>query len=321
MSIRFVTYSDQSIDQTLLQTSANQHKIDLSVILIEDRWVSHWQKIEYLLQFLKTQVPSNDYVCYLDAFDTIFNQSQDNIVNKFESLEKDLIFGSEANYSMSIKSQIGPYLEKYPTVDPLYNYLNAGTFMGKKESIITFIESVLNYFKIQLPDQHLYSSGEDDQSYFNIFFVEYTLGNVDSPISIGLDNRQILFGCTGGRVAAIPETFASVPLQFIYYKKERSVLKRSGLLHLQRFFLDLVHDDDSFFNKKTNERPVIIHSPGSGSNFRAIVSFNRETKAEFSNLFDRSSLFAKLKTYWTFLKLKIKHPFESNLIRFYYSYK
>lgn len=133
-----------------------------------DEWINWYTKKHKILDFCKTK-NTDDIICVVDGFDTIVLSSLNEIVNKYKSLNYDIVFSRGANSS--------DIIIKY-TQDKLYgrcnNYrLNSGMYIGNVKSIIEFWKDI--------------KYTDDDQIY-----ATYTCKK-SKNINIGIDINNILF--------------------------------------------------------------------------------------------------------------------------------
>ena len=104
-----------------------------------DKWINFYTKIHKILDFCKTK-NSDDIICIIDGFDTVVLSSSDEILDKYKSLNHDIVFSKAMMYHNTFV--------KY-TQDKIFgrfnNYhLNSGMHIGNVESIIKFWKDI-NY--------------------------------------------------------------------------------------------------------------------------------------------------------------------------------
>jgi hypothetical protein len=111
-----------------------------------DKWINFYTKIHKILDFCKTKNP-DDIICIIDGFDTIVLSSLDELLDKYKSLNYDIVFSKAMNpHNIFLKY----------TQDKIFgkcndSHLNSGMHIGNVESIIKFWKNI-NY-------------NDDDQQY------------------------------------------------------------------------------------------------------------------------------------------------------------
>lgn len=277
-SIRYITYSNRPVDDTLLTSTAKTYNKPIEVLKLDGKWRSHWHKIILLYKDLTSKEDKETYICFLDAYDTLINSPSESTASALSGLEGKVMFGAEANFALTFPEKRKEIKEAYPILHSYYNFLNAGTFIGKSKDVIALIEFICKHFNIDLADPSLLTSPHEDQCYFSILYVLQHQGIVDLPVEIVLDHQQQLFGCTGGRTAAVLWPLTSLFVQAIYFRRERNLLRRVNHLDLQDLLIDYCFKKGTFYNRITKTAPMILHCPGTRSNFRSIIKKAKQNK-------------------------------------------
>jgi hypothetical protein len=115
--------------------------------------------LEYLESYI---IGKYDYILFLDATDTNFIKSPEGIIEKFKSLDCNIILGGEkglwppTNYT---------HLYSDKRINSEYKYLNSGTYFGYTEKIVEHLSNII---------EKQYQKGIDDQGNWTI---EYLLHN------------------------------------------------------------------------------------------------------------------------------------------------
>ena len=85
----------------------------------------------YLLRDLTLNISDNRILLIMDGFDTLFNGTKEQILERFYSQNTNLLISGEKAFTY----QWDNYKDKYDKLDYLYKYLNAGTFIGYSNCI------------------------------------------------------------------------------------------------------------------------------------------------------------------------------------------
>ena len=126
-------------------------------------------KLKYIVDFCKKRNP-NDIVLYTDCWDVIIVGDCDDLLKKYKSFHKDIVFSSEKTpFSQPM------IFYKYNWYNDSFPYLNAGVMIGKAGTIVSLIEK---YWK---KDEFI-----DDQYLWRTIYLE----NKDK---IGLDTEVKMF--------------------------------------------------------------------------------------------------------------------------------
>ena len=64
---------------------------NIIILGYNDKWINFYTKIHKILDFCKTKNP-DDIICIIDGFDTIVLSSLDEILDKYKSLNYDIVF-------------------------------------------------------------------------------------------------------------------------------------------------------------------------------------------------------------------------------------
>jgi hypothetical protein len=180
-NIYFVTVCDDINLTELLIESANINNIVINTVIIKN-WVGFECKINGIIEFLKYIKNDNDIVCFVDAYDILFNNNVDNIINKFFEFSCNILFSSEIYcypYSNMKKYEDN---EDFNSSSSIFSYLNSGCFIGYKKNIIDMLLwKNKNEIKIICKDG-------GDQNYFTQYFLRFYKSH-----NIKLDFKQDIF--------------------------------------------------------------------------------------------------------------------------------
>jgi hypothetical protein len=129
---------------------------------------SYYDKLYYyktvkVLEYIQTHIVGKyDYILFLDATDTNFIKSPEGIVDKFKSLNCNIVMGAEkglwppTNYT---------HLYENKRVINESKYLNSGTYFGYTDKIVYHLKDII---------EKEYQTGIDDQGRWTI---QYLLNN------------------------------------------------------------------------------------------------------------------------------------------------
>jgi len=175
----FTFYTDESRLIYLKQTQQN-HAVNITY-LYNSTWNGYIDKILYMIQTIKN-IPDDDVVCFIDAYDVLINSTSYEILDKFKSYNCRLLIGAELNcFPSDYKGQmdeVGNALH-LPTRN---KYINSGGYIGYKKDIHALLT-----WKSPQEIEHICSYG-GDQTYF----IEYYLHN-HMKHSISLDYTSKIF--------------------------------------------------------------------------------------------------------------------------------
>lgn len=138
--IRLVTVSTKSRPEyTTLSDSASAAGLTLEMVGSSTTYGRSGTKLELLSEYL-ADVPEEDFVIYVDAYETIVQQSRANIWRKFSQFCKPIVFGGLRKCYPDASMVM-----MYPNVSSahVFRYLNDGQFMGNAGALKTMIDSVL----------------------------------------------------------------------------------------------------------------------------------------------------------------------------------
>ena len=125
------------------------------------------QKINLLIDQLKS-LDDKQLILVTDSYDVIMSATEKEIIDKYNSFDKNIIFATES-YCWPDK-----YVEGYPDVNVTNKYLNSGGFIGLVGKIKSYLKKV--------------DDGSDDQRFYTKLFIE-------NQHDICLDYTCKLFQC------------------------------------------------------------------------------------------------------------------------------
>jgi len=120
----------------------------------------YFYKIPKVLEYIKTNIVGKyDFIFFLDATDTNFYSSPENIINKFVGKNCSIIMGAEKGLWPPTSYN---HLYEKKNITSEYKYLNSGTYFGYTTKIIEHMENIIN---------KVYDVGVDDQGKWTTEFL------------------------------------------------------------------------------------------------------------------------------------------------------
>ena len=214
--------------------SAIRSDYELVILGWGDKWLGLSQKLKAAQSYAQA-LPPNDMILFTDAFDVLYVNSGDKIVNEFIKFNTDIVFSAECGcWPHIIENKGKACFEDYPKSPTPYRYLNSGTWIGRAapaaKMLIAVMESAGGDFK-----------NANDQKLVADFYIEGKYG-------IQLDFYNKLF-------------------------QSMHMTLDPPLPHCNPFS-DIVlvnHDDNThnkkygkFYNKRTQSEPTVFHFNGGG---------------------------------------------------------
>jgi len=134
-----------------------------------------YYKIQKLRDSIIANFPENDYLLFMDALDTGVVTDKNDILRKYLSFSADIVIGAERGLWPNTK-----YSELYNTTNLDTPYLNSGTYIGSRDSILDALEKMINHGRSDVM--------EDQGAWSRLFLV--------NDANIVLDYDRILFFST-----------------------------------------------------------------------------------------------------------------------------
>jgi hypothetical protein len=184
----------------VLQETKTRKQETLIVLGEEENRTIGWQgnqnfglKLKLVAEFLQQpHLLPNDIVLFTDAYDVAYHGSQSEVIRRFLSFNKPIVFGSEKYCNPD------PHLEnEYDSIDMEFPFLNSGMFIG------------YHWALRQCIDHYQYNDTDDDQRYWTKQYLE-------NRELFALDYENVLFLNTAG----INETNISFDIRGIRYLSE-----------------------------------------------------------------------------------------------------
>jgi hypothetical protein len=158
-----------------LEKSAELFDLHINYFMVE-KWGKNLDKINYMASLIE-DLPDDSIVCFIDAYDVIVNSTQNDILEKFLSLDCDILISTETNcYPSNFKVR---YDELVLGTITKYKYINSGGYIGYKKPVLDLLRwKNINLMKNKTSDQG--------------YFYEYYLNNYQNN-KIKLDFDCIIF--------------------------------------------------------------------------------------------------------------------------------
>lgn len=267
--LQLVTFSDRELgDENHLVHSCKQLGLDLNVI-VHKPWTTNSFKIKLLYEYIE-QLTEEKLLLVVDAFDVVVYDDEQELIKKFETINADVVFSSEANFYFRNKGLKYYYWKFYPRGETPYHYLNSGAYMGTSSSLKEMLEEMIVDYNIQLDDPQNLEMHRSDQYLFHKYYVD-NYYKWDQKLKVKLDTNQLLFGCTGGRMNAMKFKETSWIQAFLFFRAERTLLKAVGLHRFQRIAIDYQVQGGRFYNILTETSPGLLHIPGTWERFNEVL--------------------------------------------------
>lgn len=135
MSLHLITVATHSERYLpVLEAQTRDKNIKLEKLGMGKKYVGHFMKDLETLEYLK-KTRDEDIVVFVDGFDTIFIGEPDEVLEKFNRLDCDILISTEnIGYLSFIHSSV------FERVNG--NYINTGLYMGKAGKLRNFLEEM-----------------------------------------------------------------------------------------------------------------------------------------------------------------------------------
>ena len=160
MKLHIITIATDINRLAYLQYTANNFNLEINYIILKE-WRGFIDKILYINNALK-EIPDNDLVCFIDAYDVLINTDYNEIIKKFMEYDCDLLFGAELNcYPNKYKKELDEINKSINN----YKYPNSGGYIGYKYAIVELFswKDINQIYEITLDG--------GDQSYFIEYYI------------------------------------------------------------------------------------------------------------------------------------------------------
>lgn len=97
-------------------------------------------KPRILYHAIKNGLIKEEIIVFIDAWDVVFAASPDEVIDKFECFDYDIVIGAEKNcFPANFKKEFDSH--KYP-LNTQYKYLNSGVIVGYTDAILEVLEAM-----------------------------------------------------------------------------------------------------------------------------------------------------------------------------------
>jgi len=126
-----------------LLDSAEINKININIIGL-DKPFTFLSKIALLQEYmLSLESISNPIICFTDAYDVFYLDNLETIKTKFLSFQTNILWSVEKIYSHQLKIDKEFYENLTLNSTTLYKYINTGTFIGYKNSLLELFNDIM----------------------------------------------------------------------------------------------------------------------------------------------------------------------------------
>ena len=155
----------------ILITQSKQLKLNLKIIGLDKKWEGFFQRTLDYYEYLKTLDP-NEICVFIDGYDTIPLENEEQILEKYNSFNKQIVWGVDLSRNFLGKIFFGS--------DEIL--INGGSYMGKCNAMIEIFGKLISKYGTE--------KKQDDQKIINEFYLK----NKDYFNNlIGLDMNSIIF--------------------------------------------------------------------------------------------------------------------------------
>ena len=175
----FTFYTEENRLVYLKQTQKN-HAVNIKY-LYNSSWNGYIDKILYMFDTIK-DIPDDDIVCFIDAYDVLINSCAYDILDKFKSYNCDLLIGAELNCFPSEYKHQMDNVANILKLNTLNKYINSGGYSGYKKSV----HKLLTWKSPQEMEFICMNGG--DQTYFMEYYIANYMNN-----SVLLDYTSDIF--------------------------------------------------------------------------------------------------------------------------------
>ena len=197
-----ITYTNRPNKLGLLKKGEELFNYNINYI-INDSWKTYkfYSKIRET-GILIENYKDDDIIVFIDAHDVVLNSNTEEFIEKFKSLDCDILFSTERNcYPPRYRNQVNNIMSS--NIES--RYLNAGGYIGYVKNI----KEMFNWRKEEYINWRCKSGG--DQAYFMEYFIE----NHDK-VNIKLDTDSFIFQC-----------MYNIPWEHIEFKNGRGYNKNN----------------------------------------------------------------------------------------------
>jgi len=231
--------------------SAIRHNITLNILGWDIPWKGPSQKLIASYKALQP-LPDDCVILFVDGYDVLFADTEENILSKFLSMKKPLIFGAERDcdhqdkFNEGISTNVSSNASSNELI-PSGN-LNSGTWIGYNKYVKDFLAKILNQIGM--------NKKRDDQEAISDFFS-------NSKTNITLDYDSNLFqSFSGSRVPLKCEPIKHMKAVNGYWENTLTN-SRPSILHLngdskKKYYFRI--EKELWYKKPQQRTPRVINS-------------------------------------------------------------
>jgi len=179
-NFKLLTVATESLKAENLIKSCEVHGLELEMLGVGEPWEGGvmadgpggGHKVHYLRSRLRN-VDDHDIVMFVDGYDVVINDNQNELIKRFKQFGADVVFAAEP-----IIWPDNTIADQFPQVHTRNRYLNSGVFIGRA---VVIKEMLKNDIKKK----------DDDQLYYQKLFLS-------GKYNIRLDVENYLFQCVSG---------------------------------------------------------------------------------------------------------------------------
>jgi hypothetical protein len=181
--LHIFTLGNNINEMECLKRSAAKQNVNINYILF-DQWNGYVDKIIHMKNAIR-DIPHNDIVCFIDAYDVLLFSDENEILEKFKEYNCELLLSGELNCYPG--ENIHRYNNLYSklALDKMTNfrYVNSGGYIGYKHAI----QSLYDWKSID-EIQEISKLGGDQN-----YFTEYFLNHGHDKEKVKIDMFQHIF--------------------------------------------------------------------------------------------------------------------------------
>jgi hypothetical protein len=128
--------------------SLKKYKYNYKIVGHKEKWINFITKITACYNYLINLEEQYDLIAITDCYDVLACGYEEELILKFNTFKTDIVFSTENNCSQGKCIYLKNYYDiNDQSINNHYKYLNAGFYIGKRNSIIKLLKFILNYSK------------------------------------------------------------------------------------------------------------------------------------------------------------------------------
>lgn len=133
-----LTYAQSMCTRTV--RSAKKQRMSPNFVGVGEKYYGFKQKLTTAIPVLSECSPDTIAIC-VDGSDVLFTRPIEYIVEKFESLNTEILIAADRGFAY----QWPQYKDRYDQINSPYRYVNAGVLIGRAGSLVKMMEECLSY--------------------------------------------------------------------------------------------------------------------------------------------------------------------------------